>query len=324
MKATPLPLAAPTNSPSHETASAVLAAQAKAVIEARYVMAERHPRDLDAVRQKLLKECRRPGFAHVARYRKPIGKGIEGPSIRFAEAAIRYMGNISVEQVTVYDDREKRIVRVSVTDCEGNVPYSSDIMIEKTIERRSKKDSDTVVRTRLNAQGDLVYIIIATEDELLNKQNALISKAIRTNGLRHVPGDIVEECMNQVLATQRDSDAADPDEAKRKIFDAFSSLGIQVSQIKELLGHEAASLTPRELADLRGLYASLRDGEVTWRDVMDSLELKSEPAEQAKSTTASVKDKLKKRSGVVDVTGDPSTAQRKDEAAGQREPGSGG
>src|SRR5258708_6569465 len=77
-----------------ETASTVLAAQAKAQIEARYVMAERHPRDLDVVRQRMLKECRRPVFAGVARYRKPIGKGVEGPSIRFAEAAIRLMGNI--------------------------------------------------------------------------------------------------------------------------------------------------------------------------------------------------------------------------------------
>ena len=51
---------------SNETASAVLAAQARAVIEARYLIAINRPRDLDVVREKLLKECRRPGFAEVA------------------------------------------------------------------------------------------------------------------------------------------------------------------------------------------------------------------------------------------------------------------
>ena len=70
--------------PFPETAGTVLAAQAKAQIEARYIMAERHPRDLDIVRAKLIKECKRPGFAAVARYLKPIGRGVEGPSIRFA------------------------------------------------------------------------------------------------------------------------------------------------------------------------------------------------------------------------------------------------
>ena len=100
-------------SESAQLATSMVSAQAEAQIKARYLYAERHPRDLDLVRQKLLKECRRPAFAAVARYLKPRGKGVEGPSIRFAEAAIRLMGNIAVEQSTIYDDREKRIVRVT-------------------------------------------------------------------------------------------------------------------------------------------------------------------------------------------------------------------
>lgn len=258
-------------------------------------MAERHPRDLDVVRQKLLKECRRPGFAEVARYRKPIGKGVEGPSIRFAEAAIRYMGNISIDSITIYDDREKRIIRVSVTDCEANVPYSSDITVEKTVERRSRKDTDEVVRTRKNSQGNLLYIICATEDDLLNKQNALVSKAIRTNGLRHVPGDIVEECMDEVLTTQRKRDAEDPDAAKRKVFDAFASIGVTVQQLKDYLAKDADLLTPHELSDLRGLYSAIREGETNWREVMDSVggaSSQKEDSPSTKSTTVKVKEKL--------------------------------
>src|SRR5690242_15706526 len=90
-----------------ETAGTAAAAQAKALVEARYTVAIRFPRNEDEVRQKLLKECRRPSFAAVAIYRKPIGQGIEGPSIRFAETAMRLMKNITVETMTVYDDREK-------------------------------------------------------------------------------------------------------------------------------------------------------------------------------------------------------------------------
>ena len=120
------------------------------MVEARYIMAIRRPRDMDVVREKMLKECRRPSFAAVARYQKPIGrdksKWPSGPSIRFAEAAVRNMTNITVETMTVYDDREKRIVRVTVTDLEANVPYAQDVTITKTIERRQRKEGDQVLR----------------------------------------------------------------------------------------------------------------------------------------------------------------------------------
>lgn len=263
-----------------DTASTAVAAQAKALVEARYIMAMRRPRDMDVVRERMLKECTRPSFAAVARYTKPIGKDKSkwptGPSIRFAEAAVRNMTNITVETMTVYDDREKRIVRVTVTDLETNVPYSQDITIAKTIERRQKKDGDTVISTRTNSYGDTLYILEATDDDIINKQQALISKAIRTLGLRLIPGDIVDECMDQVLVTQANADAEDPDAAKRKLFDAFSHLGVRAEQLKEYLGHDAATLAPKELTELRALYAAIRDGEATWRDVMDERAAKTE------------------------------------------------
>lgn len=263
-----------------DTAATAVAAQAKALVEARYIMALRRPRDMDIVRERMLKECARPSFAAVARYVKPIGKDRSkwptGPSIRFAEAAVRNMTNITIETMTVYDDREKRIVRVTVTDLEANVPYSQDVTIAKTIERRQSKEGDTVISTRTNSYGDKLYILEATDDDIVNKQQALISKAVRTLGLRLIPGDIVDECMEQVLVTQANADAQDPDAAKRKLFDAFGQLGVRAEQLKEYLGHDAASLSPKELSELRALYAAIRDGEANWRDVMDQKLAKAE------------------------------------------------
>lgn len=260
--------------PMAETASTAVAAQAKAMVEARYIMAMHRPRDMDGVREKILKECRRPSFAAVARYQKPIGKDKSkwptGPSIRFAEAAVRCMTNITVETMTVYDDREKRIVRVTVTDLEANVPYAQDVTITKTIERRQAKQGDTVLRTRTNSYGDTVYILEATDDDIVNKQQALISKAVRTLGLRLIPGDIVDECMEEVVRVQQKTDAQDPDAARRHLLDSFGNIGIRVEQIKEYLGHDGGSLTPPELADLRALYSAIRDGETNWREVMDN------------------------------------------------------
>lgn len=301
---------------TRETSAMVLAAQVKALVEARYVVAMKRPRDIDTVRARIIKECQRPGFAQVAMYSKPVGGSkITGPSIRFAEAAIRCMTNIVIDTPAVYDDNEKRIVRVSVTDLEANVSYTQDVTVQKTVERKSKKDTDVVLSTRRNSQGAIVYVIEATDDDIQNKQNALISKAIRTLALRIVPGDIIEECMAIVMDTQRSKDAKDPDGEKYKLFDAFGAIGVTVDQIKEYLGNDATTLQPKELADLRGIYTAIKDGEATWRDAMETRGMAA-PKEGAEGqTTLADRIKAKNTGGTPDeVTKEAGAAQPVHEA----------
>lgn len=265
-----LPTVRNQNAITNETAATAAASQAKALVEARYTVALNRPRDLDQVRASLLKECQRPSFAEVARYVKPIGKGIEGPSIRFAEAAIRCMTNIVIEETTTYDDEEKRIIQVTVTDLEANVPYSTSVTVEKTVERSKTKEGDEVLRKRTNSQGRDVFIIRATEDEILNKKNAILSKAIRTLALRLVPGDLIDECMSQVIETQKNKDAQDPDAARKKLVDAFAAISVSVDDLKNYVGAPLDKLTTKDLADLRGIYNSIKSGEATWRAAMDA------------------------------------------------------
>jgi len=253
----------------NESAAMVLAATRQAEIQARYLLAQQNPRDLDVVRERLLKECRRPSFADVARYRKPIGKGVEGLSIRFAEAALRIMKNITINQTVVSEDDLSRKILVEVADVEELVSYSKTITIEKTVERNSVREGDTVIRQRTGSRGQQVYIIAATEDDLLNKENALISKAIRTEGLRLVPGDLLDECERTILATIRQKDAEDPDGAKRRIFDSFATIGVTVEQLKLYLGHDGSTVTPKELQELRAIYSAIRDSETTWKATID-------------------------------------------------------
>lgn len=252
-----------------ETASMAVAAQARAAIEARYIMALKRPRDPDAVRVKLMKECTRPSFAAVARYRKPIGAGIEGPSIRFAEAAIRCMTNIFPEVSTVFDDERKRIVRVAVTDLEVNVTYTRDVTVNKVVERSKVKDGQRVLDERLNAQGKKVFLVEATEDDLLNKEGALVSKALRTLALRIIPGDLIDECMTEVKKTLHDRAAKDPDAERKALVDAFASLKVFPDDLLGYLGHGLDKLVPAEVVELRAIYASIRDGEATWADVLE-------------------------------------------------------
>lgn len=256
---------------SAETATTAAAAHAEALVKARYSMAMMRPRDLDDVRTRILKECKRTRFAEVARYSKPVGnKPIVGPSIRFAEAAARCMGNIDVDTPVTYEDEEKRIVRCMVTDLESNVTYAKSVTVSKVVERKNLKQGQAALGQRTNSYGEMVYLVAATDDELLNKQSNLESKAIRTLLLRVIPGDITEEAMDEVVATLKRSDAVDPDAAKKRATDAFASLNIMPSALAKYLGHEVGMCAPSELAELRAIYSAIKDGETTWDAVLRS------------------------------------------------------
>ncbi len=280
-----------------ETAAAAVAAQAQAAIQARYVMAMQRPRDWDNVRVKLLRACERTRFADVARYRKPIGQGIEGPSIRFAEEAVRCMTNILPETTVIFDDAEKRILRVGVTDLEGNVSYLTEIVVEKTVERSKVKEGQTVIRTRVNSSNKKTYLVEATEDDILNKVNALVSKALRTNALRLLPGDILDECMDKIVETQRNQDIKDPDASRKKIVDGFASINVMPSDLKAYLGHDIAASSPAELTELRGVFAAIRDGEATWQAALDHKtgKSKADDAGKASGNPGDLRDRVRQK-----------------------------
>ncbi len=255
-----------------ETASTAVAAQAKAMVEARYIMALQRPRDWDEVRQKLLRECRRPSFANnkSAYYRKPIGAGVEGLGIRFVEVALRCMTNVFVETTMIFEDDTKEVLRVAVTDLESNLTYPLDVRVSKTVERSKPMDDGSFISARKNSYGKMTYTVPANDDDLLNKRAALISKAIRTLGLRVVPGDLQDEAEAIIKQIRTDEAARDPDAERKRIADAFAEIGVKAADLTAYLGHGLDTCNPQELVDLRGIYGAIKDGEATWRTVMDN------------------------------------------------------
>lgn len=256
---------------SGELAAHAAAEQARAAIQARYVMALQRPRDIDDARVRLLAECKRRGMAEAAIYRKPIGRShVEGPSIRLAEVALRCFRNVLVEVAIIHDDEEKRIVRVSCTDLESNLTYPTEKVITKTVERRQLRDGMEKVGERVNTQGQTVYIVRATEDDLLVKEAAIVSKAIRTNGLRLIPGDLLDEAIATCKATLEADAAKDPAAERKRLADAFAALGVAPGMLNDYLGHPLASITPAEIVDLRSVYRSLKDGETSWSALVEA------------------------------------------------------
>ncbi len=253
-----------------ETSGDVLAAQARAMVQAQVWLAKQHPRDLDVVRTRVLKDCSRPRFADAAIYSLPRGKkNIEGPSVRLAEALFQHMENMTVTAQTIYEDREKRKVLVTAMDLERNVTTSQEVIISKTVERRDSKDRE-VLGERVNSYGEVVYIVAATDDELLMKTNATVSKLRRNVVLQLVPADIKEEAIEKANATLSAEIQADPDAARKRIIDSFAKVGVDPVQLKTYVGKPVEQFLPKDMEELRKLYAGITSGEVIWREAMEA------------------------------------------------------
>lgn len=270
-----------------ETATAATAAMARAQVEARFLIARANPRSDLEVRSRLLRACERPRFAEVAIYRKPVSKGIEGPSIRLAEEVARCMGNIMTDVITTYEDHEKRILQVSATDLENNLTHPCTVVVTKTVERSKADKGQTVRRTRINSKGEPVYEVDATDDEILNKVNALVSKALRTVILRLVPGDILEDAIDAAYATRRKQTKDDPHGQLKRLCDAFEvQFRLPVGQLAIYLGHPVDASTVDEIEDLRTVYTTLKDGEATWAEVLAHKQAERMAAEAAAGAPA--------------------------------------
>lgn len=264
-----------------ETSGMVLAAAARAQIEAACIMAERHPRDILEFRAKMLNECKRPGFALVAKYRLPrtkwdpdkqerVDASIVGPSIRFAEACMRYMRNIEWTADNIFEDDEKILVKCIIRDYETNTALSEAIKIPKRTEKRQLKKGEKPLSQRVNSYGDTVFLLPATDDEVAQKRGALVSKTMRTLMLRMVPGDIMEECDSQIKKTRADEHARDPNAGIKRVVDAFIGLRITPAQLAEYLGHPCETMTASEVDDLRDIYQAIQDGDLAWVDVVEA------------------------------------------------------
>lgn len=289
-----------------ETSTAMVAAQQKALIEARFVVAYRMGRNIEQLRQEMNLLCKNPMFAETAMYLKPVSttpqgwkvmpqrerliaelekrdrnrtaKGDDneqewpmGFSIRFIEAAIAAAGSIDVTAMVIWEDELKRISRVDVTDLVKNNSFSRTVVTSKTVERRYARKGADPIATRYNSFGDLVYIYEATEAEVLQTEAANVSKSIRTLAEKLFPGHLKLEWRQTLEATIMDRAAEDPAKAKKEILDAFMTVGVNAVQIEEYLEHPLdQGLQPAEYLILRTIYSSMRGAEVTWAQVIQS------------------------------------------------------
>jgi hypothetical protein len=244
----------------------------KASVDSRHIMAMRRPRNDDAAAQKILEHCKRARFAADRRtwYCHPLHG--EGLGIGFVETAFRLLKNIYVETglVSETDTREVNLVRV--TDLEVNVSYPLELPISKTVERYNPALDGSCVAVRLNATGRPVYSLPATDDDVMNRKAVLTSKAIRVLGLRLIPSELQAEARETIRATREAEASRDIDASRMQVIKLLDGMGVNLESLELYLKHPALEMTAGEIVDLRCAADFMRDGEISWTQIMEKRE----------------------------------------------------
>jgi hypothetical protein len=234
-----------------EMGTAAAIARAQQEVQGAIIVAKRFPRNEDDCRAKLLKACKRTEFAEDAEYNFPRGdQDVAGPSVYLAREAARLWGNIQYGFEVIRDDQETRMIRSFAWDMESNARTIQEDSFRKLIFRK---------------KGGWVEPDERDLRELTNRRAAI---GYRNCILQLIPSDYVNEACREANRTLQNKAAQDPDGERKKIVDAFAEMNVMPSKLEEIIGHKLAEASPPEIAKLRGIYKSIRDGNSTIADYL--------------------------------------------------------
>jgi hypothetical protein len=234
---------------AHELSVTPQQAMAAKEIEGAIIVARKFPRNEDACRSRVMASCARHTFACQTIYGFPRGgKQIEGPSVNLAREMARCWGNVRYGFDVVHDDEESRTIRAWAWDVETNTRRSQDASFKKLIYRRSGG-------WQIPDERDL--------RELTNKHG---ETAVRNCLLHVMPPDLAEDAMVASRETMHSDAASNPETARKRVVDAFRTVGVTVEDLEAYLNHPLRQIMPDEITKLRTIWKSISDGNSRWAE----------------------------------------------------------
>lgn len=236
------------------------AAEANMTIQAGVLMARKFPRNEDAVFEALMRSCQRPRFAETACYAFPRGGStVTGASIKLAREAKRLWGNIRTGLEVTFDERGDgttrdpglRRIRGWAWDLETNTYESFEDSFLKLIQRKRDRGTAWVVPDERDLR------------ELTFRRGAI---CVRNAILALMPPDLIDDARDTADQTLETRAKADPEGEKKRLIMGFSRLKVTPQMLEEFLGHSLGQASPAEIAGLRKVWMSIRDGNTTWTD----------------------------------------------------------
>ena len=259
----PAPMSAQQGQVSTEVVGAASDQQrAIAEVQASLLIAQSCPRNELKARDKLLVACQRLRLAEGAVYTyKRGGTEVKGPSIRLAEAAARYYGNLDYGFREVSRRPGESEVEAYCWDKESNTRVSRLFTVKHL---RDMKGGKTVA---LTAERD-IYEAIASQAQ----------RRVRSAILEIIPGDIIEDALD---ACDRTLKAAVPDlpRAIKGMVQAFAPMGVNKTMLETRMGRNVEAFQAADIISLRHIYAGMKDGISQASDWFD-MSLQEQPKQQ--------------------------------------------
>ena len=248
-----------------EVASEV--ARVYAEVQGMLAWAHAHPRDETKARKEIKSAVTRFAFAQKAHYRFPRGDNmIYGPSVDFAREFARQWRNIQYGYRIVADtkgsgsieDPGERKVQAFAVDIETNTHTASEEHFKKLVQRKFEEEGPggkkkQVTRWTIPDERDL--------RELTERRAAI---QMRNCLLRLAPRDLVDEMLGLAIETVvSKSSGKNLPKLRVECVEAFDQFGVSQAMLEKFLGHPMDETSAREIADLRGMWQSINDGNST-------------------------------------------------------------
>ena len=284
----------------HHAGVAGAVSREEAEIKAAIVLARSNPRNEMRAFERLMNACKRPTFADNATYAYPRGgQTISGPSVYLAREMARVWGNIRSGFRVVSMDREYVHVKGYCHDIETNSYKEVEAKFRAMVQRKDRQTRET--RWVTPDERDL--------RELINKHGALCE---RNAILQTMPSDFIDDALaaatntlNQAAANELKSNPAD---AVKRMVLSFSDMGVSAEMLVGYLGHPLDAISPDELAKLRQVFASIKDGNSRREDHFDASGPKDAAPGQSKADALAAKHAKKDAPNHAPIPSDPAAA----------------
>lgn len=221
-------------------------------MQSAIVAAKRFPRNEQQAFVKAINSFTRASMAEAAMYNFPRGgKTVEGPSVDCARELARVWGNIRYGLRVVTQDSERLHIKAYALDLETNTYVEAEDEFSKLIQRKDKYTGET--RWIQPDERDL--------RELMNRRGAI---AIRNCILQILPSDLVDDVLKTAKGTlQKDAGNAlekSREDVVKALVVAFDRIGVSVGMLETYLNHKLDVITAAEVADLRAIHQSIKEG----------------------------------------------------------------
>lgn len=251
-------------------------------VQGAIFMARQFPRNEVLAQRKIMESAKRLTLAEKATYCFPRGgQQIKGPSVRAAENIAKLWGNVSygIKELSQNTTIHESEVLAYAWDLETNVRAERIFYVPHT--RFTKSNGNTILTDPRD-----IYERIANDGA--RRKRAVL--------LEILPGDIVEDFLNECNKTLIGSNPKPLKERIQDMLTLFEELGVTQEMIEKRIGKKCDNFIAKNIVDLGSIYNSIKNNFASigqYFDVPSAAEKQKEETE--KKLKSAGKDGKKKQ-----------------------------